>query len=363
MHPRRLLLSVAALGAALASTSTAQGAALLLPADIDALPRGAAVETGEVIVQLDGAARSRLSAAGATLRGAGEVSVKGATVTLQADPAAEAWIDPTTMRGSVGIDGSLSIAGKRGTAKLTDLTFSPGNEKKVTAKLGKKTITLGALTGGSASFSKQADGLLKRAKLSLSRAGAKAINAKIGGGVAAGALGTVTIDVTTRELPLDSGTATLTLDPAVMTLLSESGFALEATAPATRSGNVVTIALTAGAFDPVELTGRLKFDGALHFANASTGKAVDLFGFRAAVTGSQKDLYAQVSAAVTPVLGTLDLSGVEAGLDGKTFHATGGKVFFSKIAVSTLKQSFGVSVNAGQLLGTVDLTGTISGVF
>ncbi len=66
---------------------------------------------------------------------------------------------------------------------------------------------------------------------------------------------------------------------------------------------------------------------------------------------------------MTPVLGNVDVSTLQAGLDGKTFTATGGKLVLSKIAVSTLKQSFGVTVAAGQPLGTVDVTGTISGTF
>ncbi len=74
-------------------------------------------------------------------------------------------------------------------------------------------------------------------------------------------------------------------------------------------------------------------------------------------------MYASINASVAAVLGTVDVSGVNAGLDGKTFTATGGKITFSKIAAATLKQSFGVTVAVGQPLATVDITGTISGTF
>jgi hypothetical protein len=365
MHQRRRTSTAAALAGAclLACSPGAHAAAPVLPVDIDALPRAGAVESGQAVVRLSSGARTALKTGGATLAGSGEVKVKGSSIQLLADPEADAWIDPTTMKGSVGIDGSLSIKGRSGTAKLTKITFSPGLARKVTATLGKKVITLGKLSGGKASFSKQADGLLKNAKLSISAGGAKAVNKVTGGGLSAGTFGSVMMSVTTRELPLASGAATLTLDPAVLQLIESNGFDLQPEAPATRSGNVVTIPLVAGAFDPTELTGRLKFDGKLHFENAATGKGVDLFGFRASISATQKDLYAQISESVTPVLGNLDLSGVEAGLNGKLFRATGSKLYFSQVAVSTLKQSFGVTVAKGQLLGTVDVTGTISGTF
>jgi hypothetical protein len=364
MHHRPLTAIATACAASLALATSAHAATTLLPADVDALPRGAAVESGQVIVKLSGGASRSLKSAGASLVGAGEVTVKGSSVSLLADPEAEAWIDPTTMRGAVGIDGSLSIKGKKGTAKLTQIRVSPGLERSVTAKLGKKLVTLGTLTGGRASFSHQADGLLSGAKLSIGASGAKAVNAVTGGGLSAGAFGTATISVTTRELPLNSGVAKVTLDPAVLELLNQNGYALSAVAPATMAGpSVVNIPLVAGAFDPAELTGRLKLDGAVHLQNAAGDKKIDLFAWRAVITPSQKDVYAQINSSVAAVLGTVDVNTITAGLDGRTFTATGGKIAFSKVAVSTLKQSFGVTVAVGQPLATVDLTGTISGTF
>lgn len=366
MHHRRLATTTAAtFAAALALASGAHAAApTLLPADIDALPRAGTAESGQVILKLTGGANGKLKSAGASLKGAGEVTVKGSSISLLADPEAEAYIDPTTMRGSVAIDGSLSIKGRKGTAKLSNLRFSPGLEKKVTAKLGKKEITLGKLTGGKATFSKQADGLLKNAKLSIGSAGAKAVNSVTGGGLSAGSFGTVSISVTTKEIPLASGVAKVTLDPTVMQLLKDNGYAVSAVPPAAMvNESTITIPLTAGTFDPAGLTGRLLLDGTVHLQNAAGDRKIDLFEWRAIITSSQKDVYASINSAVAAVLGTVDVSTVTAGLDGKTFSATGGKLAFSQIAVSTLKQSFGVTVSVGQPLATVDVTGTISGEF
>ncbi len=242
MHHRRLAstlpAAIATGAAALLLASSAHAAVTLLPADLDALPRGGAIESGQVIVKLGGGA-------GSSLKGTGEVKVKGSTLTLLADPEAEAWLDPTTMRGTVGIDGTLSITGSKGTAKLTNIVFAPGIEKAVTAKLGKKVITLGKLTGGKASFSHQADGLLSGASLSISAAGAKAVNKVTGNGLRSGSFGKVTMSVTTRELPLASGAAKMTLDPGILSLIQSNGYALTADAPATIDGSVITIPMTA----------------------------------------------------------------------------------------------------------------------
>lgn len=364
MHLRRLaLLATATALMSGAFASPAAGAVTLLPADIEALPRAGAVESGFAELKLAPRAVSRLRAARGSLSGTGEVRVKGSTVTLIARPEAEVWIDPTTMAGSMEINGALRIRGRTGTATLRAMTFSPGKDRVVTAKLGKRTLTLGRLTGGRATFSKQADGVLRGARLALSAGAAKAINRVTGGGVSAGTFASVTVSVTTRELPLASGVAKVTLDPAILQLLSESGYGISAVAPATIDGAVITIPLTGGAFDPIDLTGRLALEGTVRLENAADGRRVDLFGWRAAVTGSQQDLFAQINQAVAAVLGTLDLRNVTARLEDRTFTATGATLALSRIAVATLKQSFGVTVAQGQTLGTVDLTGTISGVF
>jgi hypothetical protein len=149
-----------------------------------------------------------------------------------------------------------------------------------------------------------------------------------------------------------------------MQLLKDNGYAVSAVPPAAMvNESTITIPLTAGTFDPAGLTGRLLLDGTVHLQNAAGDRKIDLFGWRAIITSSQKDVYASINSAVAAVLGTVDVSGVNAGLDGKTFSATGGKLAFSQIAVSTLKQSFGVTVSVGQPLATVDVTGTISGEF
>ena len=103
MHHRRLATATtaAALGATLLLAGGARAATTLLPADIDALPRAGAVESGEVIVKLSGSGAALKS----KMKGTGEVKLKGSTLTLLANPDAD-QADPA----SVGYDVDASSA-------------------------------------------------------------------------------------------------------------------------------------------------------------------------------------------------------------------------------------------------------------
>lgn len=355
---RRSLISAAA-GLALAlSASPALAATTTLPADVTALPRGGAVEYGTIELTLSGAAKGRLAKAGTKVSAAGTGKVKGSRISF--DPLGPGSVlDVTTMQGTVPADGTLTFKGKKGTAKLTDLTFQPGVERNITAKLGKKLLLLGTLKGGKATFAKQSDGKLSGAKVALSSKAVKAINAKTGGGLATGAFGSLLIDVTGRELPIKDGVATLTIDPAFMKLLADNGFTLTATPPATITGNVASIQLTGGAFDPEGLTGRLAMEGKVTIGKP--GLSLDLFGWRAIVNKTQKDLYANVNDGVAGVVANVDVSGLTATIKAPEFVATGGKLFLAKIATDILKQQFGIVAPVGTPLGTVDLTGHLNG--
>ena len=226
------------------------------------------------------------------------------------------------------------------------------------AKVGSKLVELGSLKGGKTTFSRQADGTLKGAKLSLSAKGAKALNPKTGGGFSAGAFASVDAEATTRELPLKSGVAKLTLAAGILNTLTSNGLAITPTPPATYNG-VASIQLTAGAFDPENTTGRLQLEGKVTIGKPGT--SVDLFGWRGVVNAKQKELFANVNQTVAAVVADVDVSAFEAQFVGTDFVAKGAKLKLSKIASSTIKQQFGIDVAVGTDLGTVEITGQISG--
>ncbi len=351
-------LSLATAAGALGVAAAPSGAATrFLPSDINANPRAGALKYGTATLSLSGGAASKLSSVGGKLTGTGTAKVKGKTITFDADESSR--IDPTTMRGTVILEGGLTVKGKSKSAKLKSITLEPGIEKRVTAKLGSKLIQLGSLKGGKTKFARQADGTLSGAKLSLSSGGAKKLNAATGGGFAAGAFATVASEVTTRELPLQSGIATMTIDAGLLKTLNDSGYAITAVAPATVNGAVVTIPLTSGAFDPIDLSGRLSLEGEVTIGKPDS--AISLFGWRAAIGGGQNDLYANFNSSAAVALATVDVTTLEITLDGKNFKGVGGKLALSKIATDVLKQQFGVTMAPGTPMGTVDLAGQLSG--
>lgn len=351
---------VAASGAALAAgPAAAATSSRVLPADIDKLPRGGAVEYGEASLKLSGGAASKLKSAGVKLSGSGSTDVKGSTIEFQA-LADSGPLDITQFTGGLGVEGGFTAKGKKGSAKVSSIVLQPGLEKNVVAKVGGKLVELGTLKGGKTTFKNQADGTLKGAKLSLSSKGAKALNAKTGGGFSAGAFATVDASATTRELPLKSGVAKLTLGAGLLDTLKANGLDISTTPPATRDGNTVSIQLTAGAFDPTNTTGRLQLEGKVTVGKPGT--SVDLFGWRTVVNAKQKELFANVNQTVAAVVADVDVSAFEAQFVGTNFVARGAKLKLSKIASSTIKQQFGVDVAVGTELGTVEITGQISGV-
>ena len=339
------------------AASPASAATRVLPSDINDLPRGGALEYGVVTWGLSSGAASKLKAAGSKLTATGTGKVKGSKITFDAATSGSVF-DPTTMAGTIVLDGGITVKGRK-TAKLTKVTLEPGLDKRVTAKLGGKLIELGSLKGGKVTFSRQADGELAGAKLALSAAGAKKLNAATGGGFAKGTFATVGVEATSRELPLKSGTATMTLDPALLKMLSDGGYTITAKAPATSTGNVVTIPLTAGAFDPTELSGRLSLDGEVTIGNGPIG--VTLFGWRTAVGPGQNELFANINSGVSAPIAVIDVSTLSSRLEGKRFISTGAKLTLSKIAVDVLKQQFKITMPVGTPLGTVDIDGLLSG--
>ncbi|MBJ7472199.1 MAG: hypothetical protein JHD16_12910 [Solirubrobacteraceae bacterium] len=351
-------LGLAAIAAGLGATSATAATTRTLPADINKLPRGGVIEYGVASIKLTGGASGKLKSAGTSLSGSGSADVKGSTIEFQG-LGESGPLDVTRMVGAAGVEGGFTAKGSKGSVKVSQIVFQPGLEKNVVAKVGSKLVELGTLKGGKATFSRQADGLLKGAKLSLSSKGAKALNAKTGGGFSAGSFGTVNLEYTTRELPLKGGVATMTLAPGLLETLTANGLDVTAEAPAARAGNVVTIQLTAGAFDPENVTGRLQLEGKVTVGKP--GQSTNLFGWRGVVNSKQKELFANINENVAAVVADVDVTGFTANFEGSSFVARGVKLSLSKIASSTIKQQFGVDVAAGTPMGTVEMTGQLSG--
>lgn len=357
MHRRTLLRSSAA--AALAALVLAPAAqAKVTAADVISSPRAGSLEPGdpgEVVLQLSGGAKGKLSKAGVKISGSGDTAVKGAKVTLLATPTGT-LIDPITMKGSLATAGGITFRRGGRSAKLTKLTLEPGTKKKqVTAKLGSKTVRLGTITGGKGGFTPYANGNLKNATLKLSSSGAKALSKAVGGGFSAGTFAKVNAAVIMAQFPLTSGTGTLRIDEAFAGLLAQNGIALVGGSGATVSGTTVTLPLIGGAFDPERLTGRLSFGGQVQVTRG--GDTIRLFEFASAIGSGQRDVFAKFNANASAAIGTADVSQMEATMTGVNFTATNTVIALSQIAMQSIKASFNLDVPAGTKLGVIDIAG------
>lgn len=352
---RSALPATGALLALAAAVAPAGASAKVTAADVRALPSGGTIEDGQATLTLSSGAASKLKSAGVSIvaRG-GNAEAKGRRISMEPSPKTTV-IDTMKMRGSAPLMGRLTFKGRRGSANLTSLTLEPGKSGKVTAKLGKRKLTLGALRGGKARFVPYAQGILNGATFKLSKSGARALSRATGGGFSAGTFAKVKLDVMALELPLSSGTATATLDPAFMTVLQNAGITLTPADGATINGAIVTLPMIGGAFDPIGLTGRLAFGGRVIAQRGAD--QIELSLWSSAISRRQKDVFVNTNARTTAAVATVDVSQMEAGLDGTRFHGTGAAINFTQIGVAALKTSFGVVIPAGSRLATVNVTG------
>ena len=131
-RPRTRLLTVSATTLALAASAaalaagpaTAATSTRILPADIDKLPRGGAVEYGTASVKLSGGAASKLKSAGTKLSGSGSTDVKGNTIEFQA-LADSGPLDITQFVGALGVEGGFTAKGKKGSVKVSSIILPP----------------------------------------------------------------------------------------------------------------------------------------------------------------------------------------------------------------------------------------------
>ena len=350
---RRFLPTAGLLAAA--ALALAPGAyAKVLPAEITALPRGATIEMGEVELSLASGAKSKLKSAGVRMSGGGGASASASKIELEAAEKGTV-IDPITMRGELATSGTITLRRGGKSAKLSKITLLPGKSGKVTAKVGSKKVTLGSLKGGKAKFAPYADGKLTNATLKLSSGGARALSKAVGGGFSAGTFAKVSIEIVARELPLNSGSAVVTLDPAFLSLITSNGLTLTGVGGATVSGGVVTMPMIGGSFDPAGLTGRLAFNGEVQVTRGAD--TIRLFGWRAIITAGQREVFAQINDAIAAPVGTIDVNEMEARLDGPNFSAEGAKLGLTKIGTAALKTSFGITAAENMPFGTVAMTG------
>jgi hypothetical protein len=113
-----------------------------------------------------------LKAKGAKVKATGGASKSGKSVTLQNTGGT---LDPATGAGSVETSGGFKFKTNDGKVNVTNVVITFGANGTVNAQVGKKTLNLASITGGTAGRS-GFDGTVTGANMKLSSKGAKALN-------------------------------------------------------------------------------------------------------------------------------------------------------------------------------------------
>jgi len=328
--------------------------------DTTAVPdRAGSVSSGATTITLTPAVTGALNRAHVKLGASGDASLRGRALRLPIDPASR--LDPTSFQGVLLHDGGLSLRGPSGGVTLSALTLTRlGTSSPLTAKVGKHVVAIGTIKGGATNFKQPAAATLAGATVTLSKAGASAVNRAVGShAMRAGTLGSATITTDSKELPIAAGTAALTLDPAFLGQLQSNGIGLQAVAPATLTDGTVTLPISGGAFDPFGKTGRIWLAGSIALVGAT--QQIPLGNFRVdASTAANQTLSALLPNGIGAQIGQLDLSGLSVALQGAAFTAANARVSLTKIGSGVIQQALGASLPAGTLFGTTALAGQLA---
>lgn len=348
----------ATLGALLLLPAAQANAASVQAAEIFALPHGSNVAKGTLTLTLTSSTAATLKSSGITVQRVGSAKVKGRSSTLKA--ATASVVDPITMRGTLQTGGGILFAGPKGGVKLTKLTLvRTSTGAKLNAIFDGKQVTFGTVRGGTARTA-GAKGVLSGGKLVLDSTFRSQLRQATGKSLS-GTFATIKAVATTRQLPITSGTATITLDPAIQSLLTAGGVTVSVKAPATYDAATGkgTLKIAGAALDPQAKEGRIALDGTL-VLTSPTAK-VELSAWAGILSATQKDLFASITPGLSPALATFDASTATIGggtAAGGPVTFSGLKLRFSSLAITSIKAQLGLTIDPNTPFGTVDLAGT-----
>lgn len=300
------------------------------------------LDGGTTSLKLDGKTARALRSAGITVAPSKPAKTSGGAISF---PVSGGDIDPANAKGTIEHKGGLTLKMGRTKVALTSLTLNTG-KKTVTAKSGKRTITVGTLAGGKVSrdgFATSVAGV----KVKLGRAAAGTLNRAFGGRVfkAGLALGTAALKPTTDEIAFDRGTTTLTFNAQTAGGLRQLGVNVAPVAPATANatGGLV-FPVTGGVVDTSNLSGRITHSGGLTLGTLALSDPVITLGSSVTLgvnLGTIADIALSGAPAIDPATRTVRVAGA---------------VRLNEFAATALNQLFGRPIFApGAEIATASL--------
>jgi hypothetical protein len=303
-------------------------------------------------------------------------------------------LDPVTGAGTVETSGGFKLTNENGKVKVSNVVITFGANGEVNAKVGKKTLDLATITGGTAGRN-GFDGTVTGATMKLTKKGAKALNKPLAGSKGPfkkklGTAGTTTV-FSTLEVLAEGETKLIadTTPGGALAKFQAHGVSAAAggVAPvgdATIDPATLTFSfpITGGTLSPTLDRGRMSTGGGVKItktdprpASCDSAHPVGVFLQQ---TDQINDFASKtiVGTATIPGLGTtpgvtlgeLDMSGAVVTTDptARTVTASGIVVRLTEANASTLNQIFGTSAEgcnppafdfaAGDALGELQFT-------
>lgn len=304
------------------------------------------LDGGTTTLKLDGKTVRALRSAGITVAANKPAKVSGTTARF---PISGGDIDPANAKGTIAHKGGLTLRMGRTKVALTAITLNTG-KKTVTAKSGRRTITVGSLAGGKVTrdgFETELSGV----KVKLGKSAAGTLNRAFGvrafkSGLA---LGTAAVAPTTDEIAFDRGSTTLTFNAQTAGGLRALGVNVAPVAPATAdpaTGGLI-FPVTGGVVNTSNLTGRITHSGGLTLGTLALSDPVITLGSTVTLgvnLGTIADIALSGAPAIDPATRTVRVAGA---------------VRLNEFAANALNQLFGRPIFApGAEIATASLNAT-----
>jgi hypothetical protein len=304
------------------------------------------LDGGTTALKLNGKTVRALRSAGITVAVNKPAKVSGLTARF---PVVGGDIDPANAKGTIEHSGGLTLRMGRTGVTLRAITLNTG-KKTFTAKVGKRTLTIGSLAGGKVTrdgFATEVSGV----KLKLGKAVAGALNRTFGGRVFKSGLtlGTAAVAPETDEIAFDRGTTTLTFNAQTAGGLRAMGVNVAPVAPATAdpaTGGLV-FPVTGGVVDTSDLSGRITHSGGLTLGSLTLSDPVVNLGSTVTLgvnLGTIADIALSGAPSIDPATRTVRVAGA---------------VRLNEFAATALNQLFGrPAFQAGSEIATASLNAT-----
>jgi len=332
----------------------AKGVSALIVAGLLATAPAAAAKVdlagGSTTLRLDAGTAKALAGAGVAVKPIKPAKAKGRNVSF---PITGGKIDPATAAGRIDHSGGLRLSAGKTSVALRRFRVHVGAKRAVlTGQAGKARLAVASLSLRRAKVTRPGLGTTVRGvRATLTAKAAGALNSAFGTtlfkrGIP---LGAVTVKAQPAQVELAGGYTALELDAGAVSALTALGVAPGLIAPGSVGADGLRFPITGGKVDVRTYAGAIRHSGGISLTKDAT--KVDLTSFTIQVD-ADPDLTALVGGQRVSIL-SLDLSGLQARVQGRRIVLAGAKASLTATAAGALNQAFGTTAFAeGLVLGT-----------